>query len=178
MDMPQMTPLRFTLNEQLVVKAAQLAVRHYYPRLLWLGGITGVIMSTFFTLKQQVWTFDRALIQFSLTMAGALALAGLVIAILRYGVVPITARRNFRQQKGLLDTFGLSWTDHDFILEAGQSRTAMPFANLYGFRTSDELTILYHSEMIYHVIPTSTFEGPAMRDAFVQRLMQAGVRRR
>jgi hypothetical protein len=173
-----MTPLRFTLDEAMVVKAARLATTHFYPRLLWLGGIIGLVVSAFFILRQQVWALDRALIQLGLTVAGAMAITGVVILILRHGVVPFEARRNYRQQKGLSDEFSLTWTDADFCLEAGQSRTAMPFTHLHGYRSSDDVIILYHSEMIYHAIPVTAFGGADRRDAFLLQLQQAGVRAR
>ena len=178
MDAQHMTPLSFTLNEQLVVKAGQLAALHFAPRFLWFGGMIGVTVASYFALLQEVWSAERLLMQFALSIAGGLMMATIVIAILRYGVIPFEARRNFRQQKGLSDAFSLSWTDVGFILEGGMSRTSMPFANLYGFCTSDELIILRHSQMIYNVIPAAAFDSPEMRDAFVQRLVQAGVRRR
>jgi hypothetical protein len=173
-----MKPVRFTLNEETVVKAAQLSASHFYARLLWFGLGVGLLTSAWFLFSGHNWTLDHALIQVGLTTSGALAFALLVIAFLRYVLYPWYARRNFRQQKALSDEVSLSWTDQNFCFDAGKSRSEMPFANLHGFRTSDDMVLLYLSDAIYHAIPVVAFGGPELHGAFLRALEAAGVRKR
>lgn len=168
----------FRLTEDLVVQAAVLDASRYSRRLLWFAAFTGVLVSGFFLFVRQEWSFDRALIQIALTVSGSVAVALVLNGLLRFWINPFQARRNFRQQRALSDEMSLSWTETEFCLAAGRSQTAMPFGNLHGYRTSDEMIILYVSDVLYHAFPRQAFSGIEQRRAFMRRLEESGVRRR
>jgi hypothetical protein len=172
------TPLRFTLDEAIVIKAALLSVSHQYARLFLFSVVLGVAVSAVFFFQGDVESSNHFLMQAGLTVAATLVIALIVIIALRHWIIPVYARRNFRQQKLLSEESTLSWTDDEISYVTGKSRSEIPFADFHGYRTSDEVIILYLSDAIYHAIPVSAFGEPELRNAFVEKLDNAGVRRR
>jgi hypothetical protein len=169
--------MRFTLNEELVVKAATLNSSRNYVRFLWFSIIVGMITSSFFLFSRPTWHLERELVGSVLIVTGTIAIALLFIGLARYVIYPFHARRNFRQQKALSDEMGLSWADKDFIYETGKSRTEMPFANLHGYRASSEIIILYLSDAIYYMVPAEAFGDTVTFGSFKRKLEEAGVKR-
>lgn len=172
-------PLQFKLSEQLVVKAAVLDGARFQGFYLVLAVLVAVCSTAYFALTgESAWTWERGALQISLTLVGAFSIAGVVIALVRFAVYPLQARRNFRQQKSLSQNMTLSWTDEDLLLEVGGSRSAVPFANLYGFRASKELVLLYITNNLYHLIPAAAFANQDQLGGFLLRLRESGIRRR
>jgi uncharacterized membrane protein YidH (DUF202 family) len=171
------TPLRFTLSEELVVKAAKLAASRYQLQFLCFALVVGLLTSAFFLFSRPKWNLERELLQTFLIVASAVAMGLLILGLMRWWVYPSQARKNFRQQKALSEDMSFSWTDTEFRYATGKSRTEMPLENLHGYRASDEIIILYLSDAIYHAIPVDTFGGSEAHAAFMRQLEKAGLRR-
>jgi hypothetical protein len=173
-----MQPVRFTLNEELVVKAALLNASRYYARFLVFAMVVALLTSAFFLFSRSDWVVEREVMQALLIIASTLAFALLLHGCLRYWIYPAQARKNFRQQKTLSEAMSLSWTDSVFCYAAGKSQIEMPFSSLHGYRASGEIVLLYHSDVIYQVVPAVAFGGPDAFDGFIRKLEAAGLRRR
>jgi hypothetical protein len=172
-----MTPIRFTLTKELVVKAARLSASRYTIRFLWFALIMGLLVSAFFLFSRPSWNLQRELILVFSIVAGALASALLMIGLMRYWIYPFQARKNFQQQKALSDEMSLSWTDKVFVYTTGKSRTEMPFENLHGYGVSGEIIILYLSDVIYYAVPVDALGDADTVGSFMRRLEEAGLRR-
>ncbi len=173
-----MTPIRFRLNEELVVKAAVLNAARFRMFYIVLAVAAAIWTAAFTLTGRGIWTWERWALQIGLTLAGTLAITGCLLLLLRHVVFPFEARRNFRQQKALSEEMALSWTDEAFLLDAGKSRTVMPFADLHGYRASRGMILLYVTGALYHLLPSEAFTGPDAHAAFLRKLEDAGVRRR
>jgi hypothetical protein len=171
------SPIRFTLNEELVVKAAQLASSRYYVRFLWFALITGLLTAIFFMFSRGRLDIMRDAIGAVVIVSFALAIATIILILLRYLIYPFYARKNFQQQIILSEEMSLSWTDNVICYAAGKSRTEMPFKNFHGYRASDEIIILYLSDAIYQMIPVNVFGSSEILKIFLGRLEEAGLRR-
>jgi hypothetical protein len=172
-----MTPIRFRLTKVLVVKAATLASSRYYLRFIVFAVIVGLLTSAFFIFRGPGRTFERDVLAVFLTVAGAVIIALLFLALMRYVIYPFYARKNFQQQKALSDEMSLSWTGEVFLYQTGASRTEMPFAHLHGYRASDDIIILYVADAIYFVVPVGAFGDGETVSLFMRRLQQANVRK-
>jgi YcxB-like protein len=173
-----MIPMPFKLNEELVVKAAVLNASRFQMFYVVLAVVVSISTAAFTLTGKATWTWERMALQIGLTLAGSLAITGVLLALLRFVACPFQARRNFRQQKSLSEDMALSWTDDAFLLETGKSRTEMPFADLHGFKASDEIVLLYLTNALYLLVPVGAFAGQAQLEAFLRKLREAGVRRR
>jgi hypothetical protein len=171
-----MTPIRFTLTKELVVKAATLAASRYYIRFLWFALIVGMLTSAFVLLNRPKPNLERELLATFLIIMSTLTIAMLMIGLMRYLIYPFYARRNFQQQKALTEEMSLSWTDEVFIYTSGKSKSEMPFANLHGYRASSEIIILYLADAIYHMVPIEAFGGTEQLGSFMLKLQQASVK--
>ena len=172
-----MTPLRFKLSEAAMIQAASLNVSRYNARIALFVVVVGLLVSGFFIAEGNHMTIERMLLQITLTVAGASVIAGVLICMLRYAVLPMQVRKNMRQQRALSEEMQLSWTQDALCYASGQSRTVMPFTDLYGFKVSDDVILLYNSSILYHLVPTTVFGETGLREVFIQRLIDAGIRR-
>ncbi|MCG6122037.1 MAG: hypothetical protein MEP57_04940 [Microvirga sp.] len=171
------TPLRFSLDETMAVRAQWLHLARFRAWAIWvILGLSILASSTIF-LRLGQWELARILREFIQTafISSALALA-LIWGLYRF-FIPFVARRNFRQQKALAESMELSWSDDGFCYASGPSRTVMGFGDLYGYRMSDDLLLLYLSNVLYLIVPITAFDGADQRAAFVARLDAASVRR-
>ena len=169
-----MTPLPFRLDEQLLIKSARLNASRYNAHIFWFAVIVAVMLAGVIVYTDRNWTPGRLV----LNSAAPLAVAAILTVGLRLIMFPIHARRNLRQQKALSEDMTLSWTDKDFRYSSGKSYTEMPFADLYGYRASPDLILLYRSNQLFHVVPVSAFGDTALTEAFIHRLDENGVQRR
>ena len=172
-----MTPLRFRLSEAAIIRAAGLNASRYNARIALFIVVVALLVSGFFIAEGNHRTIDRILLQIVLTVAGTCVIAGVVTCLIRYFILPMQARKNMRQQKALSEEMHLSWTRDAFCYASGQSRTVMPFTNLYGFKASDDVILLYNSNILYHLVPTTAFSHTGLQEVFVQHLVDAAVRR-
>jgi hypothetical protein len=173
-----MIHMPFKLNEELVVKAAVLNASRFHMFYVLLAVVVSISTVAFTLTGKATWTWERVALQIGLTLAGSLAITGVVLVILRFVACPFKARRNFRQQKALSEEMALSWTDDELLLETGKSRTEMTFADLHGFKASDEIVLLYLTNALYLLVPVAAFAGQGQLEAFLRKLRQAGVRHR
>ncbi len=172
-----MTPLRFRLDETLLVKAGKLNASRYNKWLFCFALILALILTGFYAWEQSQQGVEGILMMAVLILMGGTLGYWSLIAVSRIILLPIQVRKNLRQQKGLTDEMQLSWTDDEFCYATGKSQTLMPFRDLHGFRASRDVILLYRSDLIYHVVPVAAFGPSSLHDAFNQRLVEEGVRR-
>jgi YcxB-like protein len=173
-----MIPRQFKMTKELVVNAAVLNASRFQIFYVVLAVVVAISTVAFFSLTgKAAWTWERMALQIGLTLAGSLAITVSFLVLLRFVAFPFQARRHFRQQKALSEDMALSWTDEEFLLETGKSQTRMPFADLYGYRTSGEIVLLYLTGALYLLVPVDAFTSLDDHDAFLRKLQDAGVRR-
>jgi hypothetical protein len=172
-----MEPIRFTLTEGIVVKAAQLHGKKYVVVYLGFAVIVALLLSAYFLIGDDDVTIERAMVQVLGTLVGGLCITGCFAALLHFLINPFYARRNFRQQKMLGQEMTLSWTQERYVIAIGMSQTDMAFADLHGYRASDDLVLLYLAEALYHAVPIISLGEGLTRD-LLEKLEAAHVKRR
>ena len=172
-----MTPLRFRISEAAMIRAAWLNASRYSARIALFAVVVALLVSVIFIAQGDHRTIGRILLQITLTVAGTCAIAGVVVYVLCYIALPMQVRKNLRQQKALSEEMQLSWTQDEFCYASGQSRTVMPFTDLRGFKVSGDVILLYNTDVLYHLVPTAAFGDTRLREPFIQRLVDAGIRR-
>jgi hypothetical protein len=172
-----MEPLRFKLDESIVVKAAQLNASRFTIKFIRFSLVLAVLVAAYQVFERGDWSLRAISLRLAISTAIALLLAGCFLIILRVIVCPWQARRNFRQQKQLSEDMELAWTPDELAYGGGKSRTVIPFKHLHAYQASDDLILLYLSENLYHLVPVSALATSGRREALVERLEEAGVRR-
>ena len=172
-----MTPLRFKISEAAMIRAAWLNSSRYNARIAVFTLVVALLVSGIFIAQADHMTIDRIVLQVILTVAGACLIAVIVVWLIRHIVLPMQVRKNLRQQKALSEEMQLSWTQDAFCYAAGQSRTVMAFTDLHGFKVSEDIILLYHSDFLYNLILTDAFGDTGLRGPLIQHLVNAGIRR-
>ncbi len=179
MDTPTspMAPLRFHLPEALLISAARQNAARYNLRFLMFALIVGVLTSLYFAFQYSPRPLTQILINSSIIVLGAMVMAVVVLMLIRYLLMPMQVRKAMRQQKQLLEEMQLSWTQEEFVYTTGKSQTVMAFRSLHGFKIADDVILLYHSDVLYHLVPTAALAEASRLDAFATRLSEAGIKR-
>ncbi len=99
----------------------------------------------------------------------------LLLALLQYGFVPVLARRHFRQSKALQTPLRF-WLEGEVIhLEGERGQSAMPMDELWRWGETKRLVMLFHSEMLYNIVPKEVL-GESGTRALIAALQAAGVK--
>ena len=177
MTADMMTPLCFKISEAAMIRAAWLNASRYNARIALFTLVVALAVSGIFIAQGHHQSIGLMLLQISLTVSGACLIAVIVVWLIRLIVLPMQVRKNLRQQKALSEEMQLSWTQDAFCYAAGQSRTVMAFTDLHGFKVSEDVMLLYHSDFLYNLILTDAFGDIGLRESFIERLVDAGIRR-
>lgn len=89
--------------------------------------------------------------------------------------LPKFVRRVFAQQSDLRDKYTFSWDDMAFRTKGSDSYAQIKWSELYGWRRSDRVMLLYRSEILFHFVVTPQGEETKMLDDIQQHLISQGV---
>lgn len=107
------------------------------------------------------------------TAALLLALPAVWIVVLV--IVPMQARRQYRQSAQLRDDQALSFDDVAVVFTSRRGTVRLPFSEYREFLDRGGLILLYQTEMFYNLVPRHALGDAA--DELLARLEAAGVRR-
>lgn len=102
---------------------------------------------------------------------GGAAVGGVVGRLIaRTLLLPRRARRIYAQQKGLHGQIEYTWDAEAFSVktERGQART--PWRDYVKYRESETLFLLYHSDIMFNMVPKRLFVDPAQAKEFRSHL--------
>jgi uncharacterized membrane protein len=91
-------------------------------------------------------------------------------SLIYYVLIPWTARRIYKQQKALHDPFTLELAEEELKLVSPRGSACMKYKDFHKWKMNEKAILLYHSDAIYHVIPSRVFPSEAERSAFVEIL--------
>jgi hypothetical protein len=171
-------PIEFNLTQAIVVRASQLHGKKYVVRFLGMSVVAAMMVSAYFLITSNDFSKERIFVQVLTTLFGALVIAGSVVTFLHFWIHPFYARKNFRQQKMLSHTMSIAWTEVGFVFSTGNSRTDMAFADLFGYRASNDLLLLLLSAELYYVVPLGSLGNEALARDLLTALDVASVKRR
>lgn len=101
---------------------------------------------------------------------------GLMILLLfvlnRFVVIPRRVRRIFRQQKNLQRPLEFGW-DRETVWSSSEiGNTKRPWSDFTKWRELKGLFLLYHSDVMFQMIPKRSFPNPDAVDEFRQLLLE------
>jgi hypothetical protein len=68
-------------------------------------------------------------------------------------IIPVMARRNFRQQRSLQGEFGYAWTGETLTVKTEYASFDMPWSHFLRWIEDDKTFLLFESDRLYRVIP-------------------------
>jgi YcxB-like protein len=146
---------------------------HARPR-PWLA-VVGAVLLALFVWASYV-TISRWMNQIGSWVPLAVFGGVLLFGVTYFGVViPINAYRIFRQQKSLNLPFSIEASSEAFCSFNEFGRNTVPWTHFVKWKESRELILLYHSDVLFNLIPKRFFQGKAQLSEFLSFL--SGVRR-
>ncbi len=144
------------LNSQLLhMQPGRLAKKILYGVLL-VAMICGFIGGFFLFATGQL----ELLGDLSLSFFSVAIFVLLYILYLRYMFLPKQVKKVFFQQKELSAPFEIEFTDTSMLASNEFGNSTRPWKNFIKWKENKELLLLYHSDMLYNIIPKRFFFDP------------------
>ena len=89
-----------------------------------------------------------------------LAVAGMAC---RYALVPVLARRAFRQTRSYREEWTMELTASGSRARAAGLEHSVPWSHYVAWAETDRVILLYHSDALFQFVPKPRVEGDAMR---------------
>lgn len=169
--MNTMGPYHFTVTERQVVSAMQ---RQMLSRLL--NGVTRWMLILIAVLMALLIAFDLYLAgTLSGTTIAFVIAAPIALGIIHFWMAPMLGRRQYRQSAALRAESTIAWDEEAVTFSAERGHARLPFAEFHGFASTNEMLLLYQTEMFFNIVPMAAL-GDAAGD-LVAKLEEAGVKR-
>ena len=96
----------------------------------------------------------------SLSCFGVAIFVPLYVLYLRYIFLPKRVKKIFFQQKELSSPFEIEFTDTSMLASNEFGNSTRPWKNFIKWKENKKLLLLYHSDMLYNIIPKRFFFDP------------------
>ncbi|WP_114520094.1 YcxB family protein [Altererythrobacter sp. ZODW24] len=82
-------------------------------------------------------------------------LMGLIVGVvlLQYVYLPWKVRQHHRQAASFRDEITLKWDDERFKLNGERGSIDFAWTDFHRWSENDDLLLLYHSELLFHIVP-------------------------
>lgn len=146
---------------------------HYRPR-PWLA-LVGTVVLVLIVWASYV-TISDWLSGTGPWILAVICVVALLYVVLYVGVIiPVSAYRIFKQQKSLNLPFSIEASSEAFCAFNETGKTTMPWSYFVKWKESEKLLLLYHSDVLFNLVPKRLFQSDAQLNEF--RGFLNGVRR-
>jgi hypothetical protein len=83
-----------------------------------------------------------------------------IVPLYRYVFLPMQTRKIFAQQKALNSPFEIEFDETEMTVSNEFGNHRMPWGNFAKWKEDSELLMLYHSDVMYNIIPKRFFSDP------------------
>jgi hypothetical protein len=94
----------------------------------------------------------------------------LTYALIRFVYAPWKARRVFRQQKSLQRPFEVTWSDKGLTSRDANGEYTTPWPDYTKWKENSRVFLLYHSDVLFQMVPKRAFPDEATLSEFRSRL--------
>lgn len=92
--------------------------------------------------------------------------------VVRFFYMPWKAKRVFRQQKSLQYPFEFAWDGESFITRNEKGNSNTPWSDYTKWRENQQMFLLYHSDVMFQMVPKRAFPDDTSVDEFRRALQQ------
>ena len=90
----------------------------------------------------------------------------------RYLYVPWWARRIYRQQKNLHESFKYWWDIEQLSGESKSGRGQRPWKHYTKWKENEDVFLVYHSDVLFEMVPKKWFKEPNQLNNFREHLQK------
>ncbi len=178
-----MTPIPFTLSEDIFVEAARAHNKTKWPRFIavyvTVSALFGFVLPGFV----DGWSFDHRFWADSLSMAALMiAVAGsmsaLMFALTWFRTIPGRVRRGLLHFDATSLSQWVAWDETNLMQSSDEGHSSVRFARLAGWKRVGGHLLIYRTDDYYNIIPASALAHDPLRQALIDRLTAASVKER
>jgi hypothetical protein len=162
--------ITFELVEQDVVAATRLAMGRRLPVSVQLVAGLGLVIGIL-----GIWLFDQPEDAVTQALSYAVVAAALALGLVYFFVVPLQARRHFRQLAALKAVTTLDWNETGATFSTEKAKATIDWQDFHSWIVKDDYLLLFQSFMFYNLVPTGAFKHGQL-DEFCAYLVKAGVK--
>lgn len=86
--------------------------------------------------------------------------------------IPRYVRRRFKEQKSLQRSYAISWNDEKLTVDGEDAHVGTPWSDYLKWRDSEQVFLIYHSRLLFRILPKRTFPDRASIADFSQLLQE------
>jgi hypothetical protein len=147
------------LSEEDYVAANRLSLS--YRRMAYLLLIGALVMVGFIVAVQYM--FHGGVLNLPLlvvVVGGYFVVLAIWMAVVRFLLLPVRARRIFRQQKAMRRQHRLSWDENGLIVESTTGHAITLWSDIVKWRENRRLFLVYTSDIHVRMVPKRAFSTP------------------
>jgi hypothetical protein len=127
---------------------------HYRPR-PWLRNVYLAVVAALFAAI--VYSYLERQRHLCIRLCVYSAIAAIYLLLYYFALLPWKARRIFRQQKGLHHSVQIELRDDGLFSLSPRGSATVPWADLLKWKENKHLLLLYHSDVLFHMLPKRCF---------------------
>lgn len=110
-----------------------------------------------FAFGQVIYHFVTGQLDFSFVLLLPLLILVAMFPLYRYVLLPMQTRKIFAQQKALHSPFEVEFNETEMTVSNEFGNSRIPWGNFARWKEDSELILLYHSDVMYNIIPKRFF---------------------
>lgn len=96
-------------------------------------------------------------------------------AVMSFVYLPWKYRRLYRQQASLRAAYTYAWDADNLRVSSAAGQAARPWKHYLRMREDERMFLLYHSDMMFEMLPKSWFRDSELVDAFHRQVTRHGL---
>ena len=104
------------------------------------------------------------------------AIFAIVIPLYRFVLLPKLTKKIFNQQKELQAPFEMEITEINLVASNEFGNSIRPWKNFIKWKENEELIILYHSDVMFTIIPKRLFTDPQQLETIKSYITKNGIK--
>jgi hypothetical protein len=137
----------------------------------WIGYALLVLSGLVFLISLLLLIMRQLALEFFLLIVFIASAA----AVYRYALLPWRVKKIFQQQKELSMPYEIEITDAGLNITNELGNSLRPWKNFSKWKESKELFLLYHSDVMFTILPKRCFTEPAQIEAVKGNLKSSNV---
>ena len=170
-----MTPLKFTLDRNLLILAARANNRAKWPRFVIafmlfavLVGVAVDYLGGNLSVNGTAWTV-------ALMLGTALATSAAMFLITIFVTIPHKVSRALMFFDDAQRAYEVDWDEINFRISSTEGNASIKFARLAGWKRTAGHILVYRTDDHYYIIPRESLDTNAALPALIDHLKGAGV---
>jgi hypothetical protein len=135
----------------------------------------GVYLFLVFALVSALYLFAVGQLDIQLSYILPFLILVAIYPLYRYVILPNRIKKIFTQQKELHSPFEIEFTDAGMIMSNEFGNSIRPWRNFNKWKENKELIMLYHSDVMYSILPKRLFTDPQQIETIKSYLEQNKV---